>query len=142
MVLYFDTSAWVPLLIQEEASQDMWPIKSAAESIWSWGWLQVETEAALTRRKATPEGWTNWSRLRREISLVDLQPSESTNLCDFNRVLGLRASNAGHLFVFMRLCAEIPDLQLLTLDVEMARAARSIGLPVHSTSPSRGAAKK
>lgn len=72
--------------------------------------------------------------LKGEVSWVDLQPDQTNTLCAFNRALGLRAADAGHLFVFDRLFSELPDLELLTLDAEMAAAARRIGLPLHPAS--------
>jgi len=47
----------------------------------------------------------------------------------------LRAADAGHLFVFDRLFTEFPSLVLLTLDKELALAARNIGLPLHQACP-------
>jgi len=133
--LFLDTSAWVPLLIREEASQRMWEVKKGAGSLWAWSWLQVETEAALARRGATSGAWRTWNQLRGEITWVSLESSELPTLCALNRAIGLRAADAGHLFVFERLFSVVSELELLTLDKEMAEAARGIGLPVHAACP-------
>jgi len=129
--VFFDTSAWVPLLLTEAATGNMRAAKKEMSEIWAWEWMRVETEAALTRRKATPQSWIAWKELQSEVSWVDLDSDQMDTLCSFNRALGLRAADAGHLFVFDRLFAELPDLILLTLDGEMAAAARRIGLPLH-----------
>jgi len=129
--VFFDTSAWVPLLLREAATENMRTAKKQVSEIWAWEWMRVETEAALTRRKATPQSWIVWKELQTEVSWVDLDSDQTDSLCSFNRALGLRAADVGHLFVFDRLFAELPDLVLLTLDGEMAAAARRIGLPLH-----------
>jgi hypothetical protein len=134
MKLFYDTSAWVPLVLRESASTAMWEVKQAASEIWAWGWMRVETEAALTRRRAAPSAWKNWHLLKSELCWVELQPDQTDTLCAFNRAIGLRAADVGHLFVFDRLFSELPDLLLLTLDAEMATAARRIGLPLHPAS--------
>jgi len=134
MKIFYDTSAWVPLILQESASASMWEAKKDASEIWAWGWMRVETEAALTRRKATSSTWKNWRLLQSEVSWVELQADQTDTLCSFNRAIGLRAAEAGHLFVFDRLFSELPDLVLLTLDSEMASGGRRIGLPLHPAS--------
>lgn len=68
------------------------------------------------------------------MSWVDLHPEQTDTVCAFNRAIGLRAADAGHLFVFDRLFSEIPQLVLLTLDTEMAVAARNLSLPLHPAS--------
>lgn len=74
------------------------------------------------------------------MSWVDLHPDQLDTLCAFNRAIGLRASDAGHLFVFDLLFCEITDLVLLTLGREMAGAAEKPGLPLHpaSSGPGKG----
>ena len=131
MRIFFDTSAWVPLILREAASAAMWEAKAGASEIWAWDWMRVETEAALARRRARPGAWKNWHTLRSEVTWVGLHPDQTNTLCAFNRGIGLRASDAGHLFVFDRLFSEIPHLVLLTLDEEMADACGKLGLPLH-----------
>jgi hypothetical protein len=135
MNLFYDTSAWIPLLLKEESSSRMWEVKLTATEIWAWNWMRVETESTLTRRQASPECWRNWHHLKNEVNWVDLDPRELDTLCSFNRGLMLRAADAGHLFVFDRLFTEFPSLVLLTLDKELALAARNIGLPLHQACP-------
>lgn len=134
MKLFYDTSAWIPLLIEEPSSERMWNVKLQTHEIWAWRWMQVETEATLVRRKATPEVWRLWQLLKGEVAWVDLAPERTDALCMFNRALGLRAADAGHLFVFVRLFAQIPDLQFLSLDLELCEAAHRIAVPVFTES--------
>jgi predicted nucleic acid-binding protein len=134
MKLFCDTSAVVPLVLREAATDTLWQVKQQATELWAWGWLRIELEAALARRRANSQAWISWSRLAPELCWVDLQTDQHDTLCAFNRGLALRAADAGHLFVFDRLLAEMPDLELLTLDAEMAAAARRLGLPLHPAS--------
>lgn len=50
-------------------------------------------------------------------------------LREFNRGIGLRAADAGHLYAMEQCQAGIPQLQLITFDQEMRRAAIHRGLP-------------
>jgi len=130
MRLFYDTSAWVPLIIEESTSGRMWDVKMQAEEIWAWSWMQVETEATLVRRKAGPDAWRLWQVLKRDVNWVDLEPEFSTSLCMFNRALGLRAADAGHLFVYTRVFAQFPEVRFLCLDQELCAAAHRIAVPV------------
>ncbi|MDA3873947.1 MAG: type II toxin-antitoxin system VapC family toxin [Kiritimatiellae bacterium] len=130
MKLFFDTSAWVPLLLNESSSDSMWEMKTKADELWAWSWMQVETEATLTRRKADSTAWKTWHQLKNEVTWVDVDPAKLDTLCAFNRALGLRAADAGHLFMFDLLFSEVSELEFVTLDREQADAARRIGLPV------------
>ncbi|MGA0333145.1 MAG: hypothetical protein ACO3N7_03960 [Kiritimatiellia bacterium] len=134
MKIFFDTSAWVPLLLKEDASERMWNTKLKATEIWAWRWMQIETEAALSRRQASSECWRNWYLLKPEVKWVDLDRQELDTLCSFNRALKLRSADAGHLFVFDRLFSELPELFLLSLDKEMTVAAKELNLPLHPQS--------
>ncbi len=48
----------------------------------------------------------------------------------FNRGVGLRAANAGHLYVMERCAANISELVLVCFDAEMVRAAEKRGILV------------
>ena len=67
-----------------------------------------------------------------EIGWLDLQEETLEGLCAFNRSIGLRAADAGLLYVFDRALAAIPALQLLCFDREMVKAAKVLNLPVWS----------
>lgn len=130
MRVYFDTSAILPLVLPEvhsEAVRRAWPDFSER---WAWSWLVVEAEAALIRQKADADAWTEWNRVSRSLTLVELNPREQGALRAFNRGLGLRAADAGHLFLFDRLARELDQLQLLTFDREMIQAAKDFSMPM------------
>lgn len=133
MDVFWDTSGMVALLLQEPgtiAAQKAWGKTSRP---WCWRWLQVETEAALARRRASATAWANWRTVAMHLTCLDLEASLWSALRAFNRPLRLRASDAGHLFVFERAISAVPSLSLFTLDSEMSRAAKGIGLPTLTT---------
>ncbi len=130
MELFFDTSAIVPLLLVEPksgAAGDAW---AKAGRVWAWRWLEVETEAALGRRRAPPGAWAQWRALAAAMQWLDLDPAAWPQLRAFNRPLRLRAADAGHLFVFERVLGAVPEMEMVSFDREMASAARALGLPV------------
>jgi predicted nucleic acid-binding protein len=129
MEAFFDSSAIVPLLIEESGSARACELWSRTETAWAWEWGRVETEAALARRGVGPEAWAHWRRLAGAVSFLKLEEPVSA-VCDFNRLLGLRAADAGHVFVAERLFRVQPELILVTLDVEMRAAAGRLGLRV------------
>ncbi len=120
---FFDTSAILPLVLNEEFSPFMrenWP---AFSERWAWSWILVEGEAALTRQKANVAAWQEWHRIARSLTLVELDPRDHALLRAFNRSLGLRAADAALLFLCDRLQRLLDDLQLVTFDREMIEAA-------------------
>jgi len=129
MDTFFDTSAIVPLLLSEPHSDKAgiaWA--EATETRLAWRWLKVETEAALTRRRAGAKIWQEWDRIESELNWVELPDSEIESLCRFNRGLGLRGADAGHLFVADRLSRTFDRLALSSFDKEMRAGAGDLGL--------------
>lgn len=132
MRVYFDTSAIVPLVLTEthsEVIRSSWPDFTER---WAWNWLIIEAEAALVRQKADADAWEEWSRVARSLNLIELNPQDHAALRAFNRGLGLRAADAGHLFLFDRLAWEIDGLQLVTFDREMREAAGNLAMSTYS----------
>jgi len=129
MHTFFDTSAIVPLLLSE-------PHSEAARAIWAesqgyrlaWYWLKVETEAALTRRRAGARIWQEWDRVESELNYIELPDSGVESICRLNRNLGLRAADAAHLFVAARLSRTLDPLQLASFDEKMCAGAKELGL--------------
>ncbi len=138
MNAYFDTSAIVPLLLEEPHSQTAQIAVRNAESTWAWRWAEVETEAALVRRKASPLTWRNWRILKGKIRWLESSKDLSQDICRFNREIGLRAADAGHLFIFERTAVVIEDLTLVTFDKEMSKAADELGFTIFSPSVNTG----
>lgn len=129
MEVFFDTSVIVPLLIEEPGSARATEIWEHTQQAWAWDWALVETEAALTRRRSPPEAWAQWRSLTRRVQFLRLR-DELAEVAEFNRLLALRAADAGHLFVCDRLVRSKPEIQLATFDPEMQAAAARLGLGV------------
>lgn len=127
MDVFFDTSVIVPLLIREPGSVRAVKIWQRTELAWAWEWAIVETEAALIRRHTPPKAWAQWRTLSQRIQFLKLD-GELSAVSEFNRLLALRAADAGHLFVCDRLARQRPHLQLATFDTEMRAAAGRLGL--------------
>lgn len=130
MDTFWDTSAVVALLLQEPDTQSAQAIWSTTTRPWAWRWMVIETEAALSRRKAPPAAWTQLANLLETIRLLDLDPERWDSLRAFNRALRLRAADAAHLFVCERANTVIPGLHLVSFDAEQVAAARGMGLSV------------
>jgi uncharacterized protein with PIN domain len=133
MLLYWDTSAIVPLVIEEPHTAQAQRARAATSRAFAWGWMQVEAEAALLRRDATPKHWQNLARLLSGFIWLEMEPHEHSALRQFNRPLALRACDAGHLFVYSRAYAADPMMQLVTFDTEMQKAATNCAFPLWTT---------
>jgi predicted nucleic acid-binding protein len=134
-MVFWDSSAVVPLLFQEAQSQRAMKVWHDTDGHIAWDWLRVEVEAALIRRKAGVEIWSQWRLLQRGFTFLCIDGDEISSLLALNRGFGLRAADAGHLFVFDRLCGQLPELSLLTFDKELSETARRLGLPVDYSCP-------
>ncbi|MCC5841809.1 MAG: type II toxin-antitoxin system VapC family toxin [Opitutales bacterium] len=130
--LFWDACALVPLLIKEVHSEEVQKVWRETGDAYAWEWVLVEVEACLIRRKASPEIWRDWRKMQRKLRLFALQPEDTGSLRLMNRSLGLRAADAGHLFIFNSLIHVFQDLQLISFDQEMVQAAQRLGLPIHS----------
>ena len=134
MRVYFDTSAVIPLVLEEPGTAEAQRVWAGCTEPCAWDWLRVEGEAALARRNADSAAWAAWRSIAASFRLVGMGSGEHATLCAFNRGLALRASDAGHLFVFDRVLQHVADIRLYSLDREMCDAARRIALPLHEAS--------
>jgi predicted nucleic acid-binding protein len=123
MHLFWDTSAVVPLIFQELHSVRAARARAVARRAFAWSWMRVEAEAALLRRQASPQHWQELQKLASGFIWFELASSEEGALRQFNRALGLRASDAGHLYLFSKASTVDPGMQLVTFDHEMRSAA-------------------
>jgi uncharacterized protein with PIN domain len=103
MHLFLDTSAVIPLLLQEPHTSGALNAIAQADRLFAWRWMQVEAEAALTRRRASPAAWSEWRQLASTLHWLELSEAALPALCAFNRPLRLRAADAERL----RLAAEV-----------------------------------
>jgi len=125
---FFDTSAILPLLLDEPDSEVATGLWYQATERYAWQWLRIETEAALVRRKAPVASWEYWRGLETSVNWVEPEAGWLKNLRLFNRGIGLRAADAGHLFLMEQCMVHEPTLRLVTLDKEMREAAATRGL--------------
>jgi len=121
--LFLDTSAVVPLFLEEPQTAAAQHALAQASQIFAWCWMRVEAEAGFIRRQADRQVWTEWRTWTPHVCWLDLEFAELDHLCSFNRALRLRAADAGHLYVYEQACHAMPDLQLVTFDHEMAAVA-------------------
>lgn len=120
MNTFWDTSAIVALLLQEphtSAAQAAWAKSSRP---WAWRWAVIETEAALSRRSAPPEAWTQWAALLESLHLLDLEPDRWIR-CAPSAALCACAQQMPHISLFERASTAIPGLRLITFDQEWHR---------------------
>jgi len=136
---FWDSSALVPLLIEEPESEEMIRLLKADDEIAIWWGTPTECWSALARREREVE----WSAKTTEEALVNLQkimehahevmPSRAVRACS-RRLLfthSLRAADALQLAAAVVLSAtEVAELEFVTLDAALAQAARKEGLRV------------
>ena len=134
MHVYFDTSAVVPLVLNETHTPVARAVWEQTSTAWAWDWMRVEGESAIARRSARAPSWNAWRLVLASFRLIGIGSDLHDSLCAFNRGLGLRAADAAHLFVFDRILTHVPDAQILTFDGEMIAAAGTLGLPLHERS--------
>jgi len=126
--VFFDTSAVVPLIFREPRSAQARQAWNESSLRIGWQWLRVETEAALCRRKGNAAAWSLWRKIETGIHWVEPDGEWWEHLKVFNRGVGLRAADAGHLYVMERCAASVADLVLVTFDGEMANVAKKRGV--------------
>lgn len=136
---FWDTSALVPLLVQEEASG--WAASLLAEDpevVVFWA-AEVEAASALNRRlregHLDPEGYAlAQERLRRlKAAWHEVLPGEAVRRQALRllRLHPLRTLDALHLAALVLLAGEDPkSLPLVSLDARLAQAALLEGFPV------------
>lgn len=138
---FWDSSALVPLLIEEAASVKMNRLLAADQEIAVWWGTPTECWSALARR----EREADWSAKTTDEALANLHkimerahevlPTKAVRACS-RRLLfthALRAADALQLAAAIVLGAsEVTDLGFVTLDDVLARAARKEGLRVIS----------
>lgn len=134
MIAYFDTSAIIPLLIDE-------PLSGLAHRLWrraSWTATArvsyVEARAGLARAsrmgRISPEGFReaveSLKVLDRRFHHVEITPDLVTSAGDLAEEMALRAYDAVQLAAALSL--DFVDLVFVTGDRQLAAAAQTVGL--------------
>lgn len=124
MVLFWDSSAVLPLIFKEvhsEAALEAWQSGTAHLA---WDWMEVETHAAVLRRTFDSSHLRAWRLRLEQFSLFGLPPDAHRNIMACNQQWGLRSADAGHVFLLGELRIEFPEIRLVTFDQEMIHFAR------------------
>ena len=93
------------------------------EGFFAWDWLTLETESALSRRKARNSQWEKWSEISKLFQWVHLPQNEWADIRKQNRDWMLRATHAAHLYAFSRISRILPEVRLVTFDEEQRALA-------------------
>lgn len=118
MDCFWDTSAVVPLILREVHSRRAVTIYDQVVNFFAWDWMQLETEAALSRRQAHRKEWETWERVRALFQWVHIPRTEWLEIQNYNREWRLRAADAAHMYAFTRLNSIRPSLHLITFDAD------------------------
>lgn len=139
MIVYFDTSAFVPLLIEESGSVTAGRLWDEADRLVSVRLLYAEARAALaqaerigrlTRRQLT-RLVTDVDSLYGQLDRLDVDDELVRRAGDLAQEFGLRGYDAVHLAGAQRL--QDPEVVLVAGDGPLLRAAGEIGLAVART---------
>lgn len=132
MIAYWDTSALLPLLLQEPHTTAAVEAAALVTLNYGWDWMQVETEAALCRRSA-PQSAVESLRIQlQSFHWLSVTPADHKMICTLNFRHNLRAADAGHLFCLRRAAHVFPEIQFVCFDKELSDAARTEGIRVWS----------
>ena len=143
MIVYLDTSAFIPLLVAEPGTSDATRLWNDADEVVSSRLIIVESAAAISmagRLKRLDEDEVESTRgqcehLIRDIHLVDVWADVIEDAARLARDQQLRAYDALHLATALRLGGG--DLVMASGDRELLRASRMQGLAVADTSGRR-----
>ncbi len=132
MHAYWDTSAVVALIYEEEHSVAAQRASVATRAIYMWEWGRVEAEAALLRRGAEKQDWRYLDEIFSAITWISTDRKFLDAVRRSNQDWKLRTMDAAHLEVTRRLVESISELVLVSFDVEMVTAAKQLGVVVFS----------
>ena len=136
MIAYFDTSAIVPILIEEVGSEAAGAIWDRADRLVSIRLARVEARAALAQAgrlgrisvQQFDASKRELDRLVAQLDLVDIDDGLVERAADFAEQQSLRAYDAVHLAAAHRLLDR--DLVLVAGDRALLEAAHAIGIAV------------
>ena len=139
MIAYFDTSAVVPLLVAEPATERCVRIWNEATSVASARLLYPEARAALARAERLDRltgaqlaaAVAELDAMVDEVDIVELSADLARRAGDLAQEHGLRGYDAVHLAAALALAND--DLVVVTGDAELAAAAEAEGIAVAPT---------
>ena len=130
MVLFWDTSAVLAMVVQEPHSAAALQAAGQATQSYAWRWREVEASAGLARRRATDQQWRGLERVLAALAYADIPPARYADVVRENRAWRLRAAAAGHFFCFRQLSTVFPGIQMVCFDTEICAAVSAAGLPL------------
>lgn len=139
MIAYFDTSAVVPLIINEAATDHCNRVWNDSSRVVSVRLLYPEARAALgrahrmnrlTRRQLTAAN-SELDTVVTEVDHIELTADLARTAGELAQAHGLRGYDAVHLAAAQSIADD--DLVLVTGDVDLAAAAQSVGIAVSIT---------
>lgn len=136
MIAYFDTSAFIPLVLDEPTSDTIEEIWSNATRLVSTRLLYVEARAALARARRTERlkdipyesVLDELEKLNQQIQYFTVDDHLIELAGDLADILDLRGYDAVHLATVAFHHSQ--DMIMITNDRQMRRAARSLNLEV------------
>jgi uncharacterized protein len=134
VIAYFDTSALIPLVIDEpttEASQVVW---DAADRVFATTLVHVEARAALARahrlrrigEAELRRGLADFSSIERHLDHIEIDRDLVLDAGILSQRHGLRAYDAVHLAG--ALAVESAEVVFIAGDLRLVEAAREVGL--------------
>ena len=96
----------------------------------AWDWMEVETHAALVRRKADAAQWRVWKFCLDKVSLLGMSAANHPSVMKRNEAWKLRSADAGHVYLFETLLGSGPDFRIVTFDREMRSLCQAKNWPV------------
>lgn len=125
MIAYWDTSALLPLILQEPHTAAAVEAAALVTLNYGWDWMQVEAEAALRRRNAPHSAVKSLRTQLQSFHWLSVTPTDHDMVCSLNSRHRLRAADAGHLFCLRRVAHVFPEIQFVCFDKELSAAARA-----------------
>jgi len=139
VIAYFDTSAVVPLIINEAATDHCNRVWNDSSRVVSVRLLYPEARAALgrahrmnrlTRRQLTAAN-SELDTVVTEVDHIELTADLARTAGELAQAHGLRGYDAVHLAAAQSIADD--DLVLITGDIDLAAAAQSVGIAVSIT---------
>ena len=136
MIAYFDTSAIVPLVVDEATTETCNRLWTESTRVVSVRLLYPEARAALARagrmgrltRSQLNAAVLELDSLIEEVDVIELSPDIARSAGELAQQHGLRGYDAVHLAAALAVADD--DLVLVTGDVQLAAAAQAAGIAV------------
>ena len=136
MIAYFDTSAIVPLLVDEATTETCNRLWNESTRVVSVRLIYPEARAALARagrlgrltRSQLNAAVLELDSLIEQVDVIELSPDIARSAGELAQQRGLRGYDAVHLAAALAVADD--DLVLITGDLELATAAQAAGIAV------------